>query len=284
MQSLYRVIFYMVFGMAGIFHFALADNKLPELGKMSTESVGEREAKRISDAVYIQLRREGALLDDAEISSYLNGLGNKLVRVSQAGRHNFRFYPILDAEINAFAVPGGLIAVNTGLFLAAQHESEIAAVLAHEIAHVTEEHAARMIFSQRNAPWIMAASVAISILAAKSGRGDAAIAALAGSQGLILQNQLTFTQHLEEEADRVGMETLKNSGFDPAAMPDFFEKLLQKERYHVHPAPAFLRTHPLTAKRVRDSQTRLTDYPYRQVPDSIHFLLTREKVDRKSVV
>lgn len=278
MRGLYQQILSSLLLVVCVFYPALAHNDLPNLGNVATESLSEQDAKRVSDAVYLKLRQEGALLEDAEVQNYLNDIGSKLVRASKAERYHFRFYPILDQNVNAFAVPGGFIAINTGLLTSVQHESEVAAVLAHEIAHVTEEHAARMLFSQRTTPWILIASVAVGILAAKSGSGDAAVAALIGGQGLIMQNQLSFTQKLEEEADRVGMETLKKSGFDPSAMPEFFGRLLQKERYQVNPAPAFLRTHPVTVKRIDDSQARLVNYPYRQVPDNPNFLFVREKV------
>jgi predicted Zn-dependent protease len=257
---------------------ALANSNLPDLGDVSSESLSEQDARRMSNAVYMSLRHSGELMEDAEVRTYLHEMGGRLVRASEAERYNFRFYPILNRDINAFAVPGGFVGINTGLLVAAQHESEVAAVLAHEIAHVTQQHAARMQFSQRSAPWMLVASIALSILAAKSGRGDAAVTALAGGQGLLIQNQLYFTQRLEEEADHIGMQILKRSGFDPSAMPTFFNRLLQKERYQVNAAPAFLRTHPVTAKRISHSEERLSSYPYRQIADSPTFLFIREKV------
>lgn len=260
-----------------IFNPGLAYGDLPDLGDVSSESLSEQDARRISDAVYMQLRRSGDLLDDAEVQAYLSRLGARLVKASDAERYNFRFFPILDSSINAFAVPGGFVGVNTGLLVAAQHESEVAAVLAHEIAHVTQQHAARMQFSQRSTPWMILASLALGILAARSGHGDAAMAAMVGGQGLVIQNQLTFSQTLEAEADRIGMQTLKKSGFDPAAMPVFFGRLIQKERYVTNAAPAFLRTHPVTSKRISESEDRLGDYTYKQVPDGTDFLLIREK-------
>jgi predicted Zn-dependent protease len=256
----------------------LANPPLPDLGDVSSSVLSEQDAKRISEAAYINLRQSGELLEDAEVQTYLDEVGGRLVRASAAERYHFRFYPILNASINAFAVPGGLVGVNTGLLVAAQHESEVAAVLAHEIAHVTQQHSARMQFSQRATPWVALASIALSILAAKSGRGDAATAVMIGGPGLLLQNQLYFSQQLEEEADYIGMQTLKKSGFDPSAMPSFFNRLVQKERYQVEVAPAFLRTHPVTAKRISSSEERLSDYPYRQLEDSPNFLFVREKL------
>ena len=257
----------------------LAHSNLPDLGDVSSESLSEQDARRISDAVYINLRRSNDLMEDAEVHAYLNDIGGRLVRASGTERYHFRFYPILDPRINAFAIPGGFVGINTGLLVAAQHESEVAAVLAHEIAHITQQHAARMQFSQhRSAPWVFLASLALSILAAKAGRGDAAVTAIAGGQGVLIQTQLSFTQHLEEEADHIGMQTLKRSGFAPSAMPNFFRRLLQKEQYQVNAAPAFLRTHPVTSKRISSSEQRLEGDSYRQVADSPTFLFIREKV------
>jgi predicted Zn-dependent protease len=252
--------------------------ELPDLGDVSSESLSDQDAKRISEAVYIAMRRSGDLLDDPEVSTYINQLGQRLVRAANAERYDFRFYPIRDGSINAFAVPGGFVGVNTGLLIASQHESEVAAVLAHEIAHVTQQHAARLQFAMRATPWLVLSSIALGILAAKSGNGNAAMAAMVGGQGLAIQKQLDFTQSFESEADRIGMQTLKNSGFDPAAMPTFFGRLQQKERYLVNAAPAFLRTHPVTSRRISESESRLGDYSYRQIADSAGFQLIREKV------
>lgn len=137
---------------------------------------------------------------------------------------------MLDNTVNAFAIPGGFVGVHTGLIVMAQHESELASVLAHEIAHVSQHHLARLIDGTRLNPLISLASLGVAILAAHAGNADGAAAAITAGAGYNIQKQLDFTYAFEQEADRIGMQTLTRAGFDPAAMPIFFERLQKHNR------------------------------------------------------
>ncbi len=182
-----------------------------------------------------------------------------------------------DRQINAFALPGGYIGVNTGLLLAAQGESEVASVIAHEIAHVTQRHIARILDQQKQSMVISLATLAIAVLAARS-NSDLATAATAIGQGAAVQNLLNFTREHEKEADRVGLQTLEAAGFDARAMATFFERLQRATRIYEGGAPSYLRTHPMTHDRIADVQNRLGSIPYRQVTDSLDFQLVRAKL------
>ncbi|GAA5784941.1 beta-barrel assembly-enhancing protease [Chitiniphilus shinanonensis] len=253
------------------------DSPLPDLGDTSREGLSPSEERQIGASVMNQLRRSGLLLDDPELTAYVNQLGNRLVDATDDARTSFTFLPIRDPTVNAFAVPGGVVAVHSGLIVMAQHESELASVLAHEIAHVTQHHIARLIESQRITPWMTLAALGLAILAAHAGQGDAAAAAAAAGPALAIQRQLDFTYSFEQEADRIGMQTLTRAGFDPGAMPTFFERLQKYNSLIDNNAPEFLRTHPVTYKRIADAQARLKEMPYRQVADSQEFLFMREK-------
>ena len=184
---------------------------------------------------------------------------------------------VRDPQINAFALPGGYIGIHTGLLLAAQSESEVAGVVAHEIAHVTQRHIARMISQQGQSQLMSMAAMAVAILAARS-NSQVAEAAMAFGQAGVMQSQLNFTRDNEREADRVGVQLLDGAGFDPRGMASFFERLQRATRVYEGGAPAYLRTHPLTFERIGDIQGRVEQMPYRQVPDSLEFQLIRAKL------
>ena len=167
--------------------------------------------------------------------------------------------------------------MHSGLMLAAQNESELAGVLAHEIAHVTQGHLARMIARQSQNALTSIAALVIAILAARS-NPQVANAALATAQAATIQTQLDFTREHEREADRIGLQILQKAQFDPRAMAAFFEKLSRYGRIYENNAPAYLRTHPLTTERIADIQNRVEKLPYRQIASSMEFQLVRAKL------
>jgi len=251
--------------------------ELPDLGDASRGALSEKQEERIGREIMRQIRESSAYLDDAVVADYPANLGDRLVAASTAPGRHFEFFPVRDASINAFALPGGHIGLHTGLISAARNESELAGVLAHEIAHVTQQHIARMVDNQRNASVISMAALAVAILAARS-NSQMAEAALAGGAALSMQSQLDFTRENEREADRVGLAILDEAGFAPQGMASFFERLQAQGRLYENNAPAYLRTHPLTFERIADMQNRVGELPYRQHADSADFLLVRARV------
>jgi len=225
----------------------------------------------------LQIRASKEYLDDAEINDYLNQLGAKLVENSPEPSLDFEFFAINDYTVNAFALPGGFIGVNAGLLLTTQSESELASVLSHEISHVTQHHLARMIAGQKNDSLVSMAAIAVAILAART-NPQAAEAAIVSSQAGAIQKQLNFTRTYEEEADRIGLQLLQKSGFDPHAMPGFLERLQKATSLLDSNAPNYMRTHPITSDRIAEIENRVQKLPYRLIPDSLNFQLVRTKL------
>ncbi len=254
---------------------ALADG-LPDLGDTSQRALTPQMEHRVGEDIMRDIRlHDPAFDDDAEATDYLSVLGNRLVSNSQDVRQDFEFFLVKDPMLNAFALPGGYIGVNTGTIVNAQSESELAAVLAHEIAHVTQHHMARM---ASNNGKLSAASLAAMVLAILARNSQAGSAAAAIGQAGAITAQIGFTREFEREADRIGFQTLQKSGFDVRAMPSFFERLQKAGRLYENNAPAYLHTHPVTTERIADAQNRIQGLPYKQVPDSLDFQLVRAKL------
>lgn len=256
---------------------ALAEG-LPDLGEASQASFSALDEKKLGDEVIREIRADRSFYDDAEATDYINALGNRLTSKGADSRQPFEFFLINERSINAFALPGGYVGVHTGLIIAAQSESELASVVSHEIAHVTQRHIARMIAQQKQGAVLSLAALAVAILAARSSP-DAAQAAVAFGTAGSIQNMLNFTRDHEREADRVGLQILEQAGYDARAAAVFFERLQRATRiYDVGGAPSYLRTHPMTYERIADIQNRLERLPYRQVSDSMDFQLVRAKL------
>jgi predicted Zn-dependent protease len=250
---------------------------LPDLGEVSRVALSEAQEDRLGREIMRQLRADADFLDDPVIAEYLNNLGDRLAAASpEPGRH-FELFPVRDASINAFALPGGYVGVHTGLIAATRNESELAGVLSHEIAHVTQKHIARIVDAQKSAGLASLVALAVAILAARS-NADFSQAAIVSAQAMSVQNQLNFTREHEREADRVGLQTMSAAGFSPQGMGTFFERLQAQGRVYENNAPAYLRTHPLTFERIADIQNRLASIPYRQYSDSPEFSFVRARV------
>ena len=253
-----------------------ADN-LPRLGEAGGDELSPAAERRLGDQIMRDLRRDASVSDDAEINGYLNRLGAQLTATQAAAGYVFDFFLVIDTTLNAFALPGGHIGVHSGLITASQSESELASVLSHEIGHVTQRHIARMLSQGRQTSMVALAAMVLAALAAKSNPGAAAGIATMAS-GAQQQQMLSFSRDAEREADRVGIDTLRQAGFDPNGMVAFFGRLQQAGRLYEGSAPAYFRSHPLTVERIADMQARVQDTRYRQRPDSIEFRLVRAKL------
>jgi beta-barrel assembly-enhancing protease len=258
---------------------ALAQSsQLPDLGDESQTGASPTMERKLGESVMRQIRASGAYLDDPEVNEYLNELGYRIVSAGTDAKQDFEFFAVADQSINAFALPGGFVGVNMGLVLLAQSESELASVLAHETAHVTQHHYARSMVGQQRSMLYSLAALAVAIAASRSGSsssGQAASAAVASAQALAIQSQLDYTREHEYEADRIGFQKLALAGFDPSAMATFMDRLQKSSRFADNSAPSYLRTHPITYERIAEAQARAQGLPYRQVPDSLDFHLVR---------
>lgn len=256
----------------------LGDATLPNMGDPAGAALSTSQEDKIGKAFMRSVRARLALVDDPELNDYLSALAGRLVQQSEAPARRFEFFVVRDSTINAFAAPGGYIGIHSGLWLAAETEAELAAVLAHEIAHITQRHIARSFEAAQGMSLAMAGALIAAILIGSrdSQAGHAAIAAtVAGSQ----QQQINFTRENEKEADSIGMQILARAGFDPHAMAGFFERLQQTARYHGS-APEFLSTHPITVNRIAEARSRAEQIG-RPPPSETEqrFRLARAKLD-----
>jgi predicted Zn-dependent protease len=251
---------------------------LPDLGESARADLSPQLERRIGQSIMNDIRlHEPTYVDDEEINDYLRQFGGRLVAASANPGGDFNFFAIRDNTVNAFAMFGGFIGVNTGTLLTAQSESELAGVVAHEISHVTQSHLARQIAKEKQNSIASMIAMAVGILAARS-NSQVAGAAIVSAQAGSVQSQLAYSRDFEREADRVGYQTLEKSGFDVHGMGDFFERLQKAGRVYENNAPVYLRSHPMTLERISDMQNRAHEAPYRQVPDSLDFLLVRSKL------
>ncbi len=269
----------LIIALSILFPLNIYAHELPDLGDVSQATITPHQERQIGLQIMRQIRADPKYLDDPEIAIYLSNLGHKLIANSDeaSAGQSFEFFAVQDPTINAFALPGGFMGFNSGLIIATQSESELAAVMSHEIAHVTQKHLARMIAGQKFDFAKSIAALAVAIIAARA-NPQAGQAVLVASQASLIQSKLDFTRKHEKEADRIGLSILMDAGFDPQGMPAFFERLQRAGRFHESGAPSYLRTHPITFERIADIQNRTREMPYRQVPDSIDFLLVRAKL------
>ena len=252
-----------------------ADNiVLPDIGD-SAGNISPAQEYRTGEAVIRNIRHAGGVLDDPLIQEYLNELGYRLVAPSES-QQLFHFFLIKDTSINAFALPGGFIGINAGLILATKSESELAGVMAHEIAHVTQRHHARR-YEQgtSNVPVIAAIIAAIVLGSQGSDVGQAALASVAADSA---QNQINFTRSNEKEADRIGINLLINAEFNPHGMAAFFDTLDKQSRFYGDSTPEFLRSHPVNPARIADAKHRAHKYQDTLTANSTEYDLIRTRL------
>lgn len=253
---------------------------LPRLGDPGGGELSQMLERRIGEAIMRDLRRNASVLDDTEGTDYLNRLAVRLPGAASAEGLRFEFFLVSDPSLNAFALPGGFIGVHTGLMLAAQSESELASVLAHEMAHVTQRHIARMLERERQGSVLSIAALVLAALAVRS-NPQAAGGVLALGESVQNQQMLSFSRDAEREADRIGLEMLTQAGFDPRDMVGFFGRIQRASRFHDTGAPAYLQTHPFTTDRMADIQGRVRDAIAQGAParrDDIGFELVRARL------
>ena len=254
--------------------------ELPDFGSPADSVLTKSREKLLGRSVIRELRAAGAIIDDPQLNEYIRLLGSQLARQVNNGEYDFEFFMIDDSRINAFAMPGGVIGVNTGLLLATDNESELAGVLAHEISHVTQRHIARAIYDQqRGSILTMATMLAAVLLAATSDLpAETASGITMATQAAALQRQINFTRSNEYEADRIGMDVLSRSGFDPAGMASFFEKLSRRESTSADVIPEMLRTHPTGSGRVSEARSRARQLPRNITADSMGYGLAKARI------
>jgi predicted Zn-dependent protease len=240
---------------------------LPSLGRAGGGAITVSDEYQLGLQIMREIRREGALFDDPLLRDYLQSIGHRISSNSEDPELPFYFFPVRDRSINAFALPGGFVGVNTGLIMMADDEAELAGVMAHEVAHVTQRHVARSVEAASGMNLKALAAMLGAIAIASSGASiDAAQGAFMGATAFAQQQQINFTRANEYEADRVGIQILADAGFDPEGMITFFEKMQRDSAWIEARRPEFLSTHPLSSSRLNEARTRARRLTVAEVP------------------
>ncbi len=256
-------------------------SELPDIGTPASTTLSLADEYKIGLMIVRGLREAGQIVEDPEINEYLQSLGMRLASQAHEGAHRFTFFAVRDSSVNAFALPGGFIGVNAGLVKATRSEAELAGVLAHEIAHVTQRHIARSIQNAGRANMAsLAAMLAAILIGATTGvPADAVLGGVTAAQGLAAQSQINYTRANEAEADRVGIGILSAAGFDPVGMPEFFGTMQQRAGGAGRNIPDLLRSHPVTSERIAETRDRASRMPRPRTPDSTSYALIRDRLE-----
>lgn len=254
-------------------------SRLPQMGTTGAGFMSIEREQLVGDFYMRQVRAQAPIISDPVLDSYLTEMGQRLVRNADNVRYPFTFFWINNPEINAFAFMGGHVGVHTGLIQEARSESELAAVIGHEIAHVTQRHIVRQMQEQeRNMPMTIAGVIGAILVGMAN--PQAGIAGLYTTLGMTTQSQINYTRLYEQEADRIGLGVLANAGYDPMGAPSFFGRLAEKYRYVSKP-PEMLMTHPLPESRIADTRARAESMRSVDVPPSLSFHLAKARVDAR---
>jgi predicted Zn-dependent protease len=254
---------------------------LPSMGAASASELSPALERSLGEAIMAQGRRDPTYVDDSELSQYLTTMGRKLAAFAPGAVPEVEMFGVRDPEINAFAMPGGFIGVNTGLIVASASESELAAVLAHEIGHVVQRHIARGMTQQNQNSMVMLASLAGALLAALAGGGgNLAMGVAAFGQAAAINRQLGFSRDAEREADRAGLQMLTKAGYDAEGMAQMFGRLMNASRLNEGAGGgSWASTHPLSIERMSDVQNRVRNQsPVARHVDSDDFWYIRAKM------
>ncbi|MFY3139854.1 M48 family metalloprotease [Achromobacter xylosoxidans] len=250
------------------------------MGAASSADLSPALERSLGEAIMSQGRRDPTYVDDPELSQYLTTMGRKLAAFSPGAVPDVEMFGVRDPEINAFAMPGGFIGVNTGLIVSSGSESELAAVLAHEIGHVVQRHIARGMTQQSQNSMVMLASLAGALLAALAGGGgNLAMGVAAFGQAAAINRQLGFSRDAEREADRAGFTMLTKAGYDAQGMAQMFARLMNASRLNEGAGGgSWASTHPLSIERMSDVQNRVRSLPVSRHVDSDDFWYIRAKM------
>ncbi|MES0874478.1 M48 family metalloprotease [Sinimarinibacterium thermocellulolyticum] len=249
---------------------------LPHIGEPADNTLSPMQEKALGARVMGELYRGGYILEDPELTDYISAIGWKLAAHSATRAPELTFFMVKDNRINAFAMPGGYIGFNTGLLIAADTESEVAGVMGHELAHVTQRHLARTAADTEVANIATWLGVIAAIIAG-SADPDVVMGALSLGQAMSYQRQVSYTRAHEHEADRIGIQTMAKAGYDPNGMASFFQKLGQQARLYGSGLPEILRTHPLTTNRIAEARARAAEMPAVEVKDPPEFGFMRAR-------
>ncbi|MCW9054164.1 MAG: M48 family metalloprotease [Motiliproteus sp.] len=256
----------------------VSSSDLPTIGDATSATVSIEEEHRLGQAWIRVLRAQTPQLNDPLVYSYVENLIYQLSTFSDLPDRRLTLTVLDNPTLNAFAVPGGIVGVHSGLFQYAQTEGQFASVLAHELSHLSQRHYASSVEQQRKSLPLQLATIFGGILLAAAGGGDGATAAIATGQAALQQQQLAFSRQNEREADNIGMEVMIQAGYDPLSMPNMFTQMQRASRFQGNRVPEFLLTHPVTESRIADSQGRAAQLPTGGKRDSLQYQIMRARI------
>lgn len=251
---------------------------LPDMGASASGTLPPHKARELGAEAYRTIRRQARVIDDPLVTEYIESLGYRLVAQSLEPSQDYTFFVLAEPSVNAFAIPGGYIGIHSGLVTTAEKEDELAAVLAHEVAHVTQDHIARLIedIQKLSLPVMLGM---LGVILAGGGDPELTQAALITSQAAMIQRQINFTRVHESEADRIGINTLSRAGYDPESMADFFHRMERVNLAYGKGPSEFLRTHPVSSNRIAEAKGRAREVGSQEREhDPLNFLLMRERI------
>lgn len=256
---------------------ALGNYDLPDLGDTSSINISPRQEQLLGEQWMRAYKAQVATSSNPFIVDYLETLLDQLLPHSQLPRKEVDILIAQNDTLNAFAVPGNIIGVHTGLFHHAKTESQFSAVIAHELAHLSQRHYARSVEQQKNMMIPTLAGMLAGLVLAANSQSDAGIAAIMTTQAASLQSRLAFSRQNEQEADRIGLQTMIEAGIDPHAAGDMFEEMMRASRFYRRP-PEYLLTHPISERRVADARNRASRYPRKPQVDNPNYQLIRTTI------
>ena len=258
-------------------HVVAQQTGIPDFGEGNAVPLSQEYL--MGRAWLMQFRRQAPILSDPQLQDYTEGLIYQLAETSQLRERRLEVVLVDNKSINAFAVPGGVVGVHNGLILAARNEAQLASVLGHELAHLSQRHFSRSQENAQKSQKMALAGMLAGLVAVAAGGGDAGIAAIAGSQAASQDAALRYSRQHEQEADRVGMQNLAAAGMEPHGAAGMFEVMQAVSRKYGTRPPEFLLTHPLTETRIADARNRAAQYPQRMYEDNPDFQLMRARVE-----
>ncbi|NRA85757.1 MAG: M48 family metallopeptidase, partial [Gammaproteobacteria bacterium] len=253
------------------------DLKLPELGSAAASSLTIEKEQRIGTAYMMMVRSQLPIVNDPLLEGYIQDIGHKLVANANDVKTDFNFFLVNNKAINAFAFFGGYVGIHTSLLELADTESELASVISHEITHVTQRHLARSIEARSKSQPATIAAIIASLALAVAGAPQAGMAGLQTSMAISQQLSINYTRSNEREADRIGIDLMAKSQFDPQGAPQFFSKMAAQSRFSKK-LPPMLLTHPVTEQRIADTRMRAAEYPRSNIPLQKNFQLAKARI------
>ena len=235
--------------------------QIPDIGSTAGAMMSERQERALGQAWLRMFRAQAPTVEDPLLVNYTTNLLEDLSTTSDYGRRPLDLVIVDSTSINAFAVPGGVIGVNSGLFFSARTEGQFASVLTHELAHLSQKHFQRRVEQQQQSVIPMVAMLLGSLAIAATAGGDAGMAAIMATQAAAQQNALRYSREAESEADRIGISNLAAAGYSPFDMQDMFAIMQRQTSSFGTAVPEYLRTHPMSDRRASDAALRAQQYP-----------------------